>query len=256
MENNELTNEGEALQTAGAADAAAAATDAAADPQSEDATRAELLEACKQRSSTYAFLSRLYRKEVDAELLEELTDLRFRVSHGNADVDEGYRRIATYLSGVWENSETELAADYMRVFFGHGYDGHAAAYPFESIYVSEKRLLMQSARDEVLALYRAAGLDKQPSWKEGEDHLALELEYMQVLTDRTVEALCKGDGDEAVALVKTQANFLDDHLLSWVPMMTAEMKRFAKTEFYQGLAYLTDGFLAIEKELIDELLAE
>lgn len=34
--------------------------------------RAELLEACKQRSSMYAFLSRLYRKEVDAELIDEL----------------------------------------------------------------------------------------------------------------------------------------------------------------------------------------
>lgn len=227
-----------------------------AEQAQEEASRADLIEACKQRAATYGFLSRLYRKEVDADLLEELHDARFRVSYGNADVDEGYRRIATYLSGIWENTETELAADFMRVFFGHGYDGHAAAYPFESIYVSEKRLLMQSARDEVLALYRAAGLDKQPSWKEGEDHLALELEYMQILTNRTVEALCKGNQDEAVALVKTQANFLDDHLLSWVPMMTAEMKRFAKTEFYQGLAYLTEGFLAIEKELIDELLAE
>lgn len=238
MENNEVAQAEQAQET------------------QEEASRADLIEACKQRATTYGFLSRLYRKEVDADLLEELHDLRFRVSYGNADVDEGYRRIATYLSGIWENTETELAADFMRVFFGHGYDGHAAAYPFESIYVSEKRLLMQSARDEVLALYRAAGLDKQPSWKEGEDHLALELEYMQILTDRTVEALCKGNQDEAVALVKTQANFLDDHLLSWVPMMTAEMKRFAKTEFYQGLAYLTDGFLAIEKELIDELLAE
>ena len=30
---------------------------------------------------------------------------------------------------------------------------------FESVYTSEKRLLMQEARDEVLAIYRSAGLD-------------------------------------------------------------------------------------------------
>ncbi len=222
----------------------------------EQATRGELIEACKQRTAAYGFLSRLYRKEVDAAFLEELHGLRFRVSHGNADTDEGYRLIATYLSGMWENTETELAADYMRVFFGHGYDGHAAAYPFESIYTSEKRLLMQSARDEVLALYRAAGLDKRSDWKESEDHVALELEYMQVLSDRTVRALCKGDQGQAVSLLKSQVNFLDDHMLGWVPMMTAEMKRFAKTGFYKGLAYLTEGFLVTDKELLDELLAD
>ena len=223
--------------------------------KTNETTVADLCEVFKQRAATYGLLSRLYRAEADETLLNELHNTRFRTSTGNASVDEGHRLIATYLSGMWENTQTELAADYLRVFFGHGYNGHAAAYPFESVYTSEKRLLMQSARDEVLALYRSAGLDKQDTWKEGEDHLALELEYMQVLADRTTHALCKGDQDEAVALTKRQENFLQDHLLSWVPLMSAEMKRFAKTDFYQGLAYLTEGFLETERELLDDLLS-
>ena len=117
----------------------------------------ELIELFKHRSATYGLLSRLYAKEVDAELLDELHDTLWPVETGSDAGDEGNRLIATYLSGIWENTLTELAADYMRTFFGHGYSGHAAAYPFESVYSSEKRLLMQSARDEVLALYRAAG---------------------------------------------------------------------------------------------------
>ncbi len=169
---------------------------------------------------------------------------------------KGNRLIATYLSGIWENTLTELAADYMRTFFGHGYSGHAAAYPFESVYSSEKRLLMQSARDEVLALYRAAGLSKQESWKEGEDHIALELEYLQILSDRTAEALCQGDTDTAASWVRTQYNFLDVHLASWAPLLTAEVKKFAKTDFYRGLAFLTEGFLETDREVLEELLAE
>ena len=135
----------------------------------------ELIELFKHRSATYGLLSRLYAKEVDAELLDELHDTLWPIETGTDAGDTGNRLITTYLSGIWENTLTELAADYMRTFFGHGYSGHAAAYPFESVYSSEKRLLMQSARDEVLALYRAAGLSKQESWKEGEDHIALEL---------------------------------------------------------------------------------
>lgn len=207
-----------------------------------------------QRADTYGFLSRLYRKEVSQELLDEMHGLHYPVSTGNDDSDEGYRLIATYLSGIWENTVTELAADFMRVFFGHGYDGHAAAYPYESVYTSEKRLLMQDARDEVLALYRAAGLKKDESWKDAEDHIALELEYMQILSHRTADALRAGDSDTAYSLVKTQRNFLLDHLGGWAPLLTEQIRHFAKTDFYRGLAYLTDGYLATDQELLEDML--
>ena len=82
--------------------------------------------------------------------------------------------------------------DYTRVFIGHGVDAYSAAYTYESEYTSETRLLMRDARAEVLAIYRSAGLDKKNSWKEGEDHVALELEFEQVLANRTAEALRKG----------------------------------------------------------------
>ena len=86
--------------------------------------------------------------------------------------------------------------------------------------------------------------------------MALELEFEQILANHTVEALRRGDEDEAAALLTTQQNFLEDHLLSWVPMMTADMKRFAKTDLYQGLAYLTDGFLNTDKAFLDDVLTD
>ncbi len=216
----------------------------------------ELITLIEQRAATYGLLSRLYRVELDQEMLDKLRAMRFPAATGNSDVDEGYLRIARYLSNTWENSLTDLSVDYVRVFIGHGVDAFSAAYPFESVYTSEKRLLMQDARDEVLAIYRANGLDKKDSWKEGEDHIALELEFEQVLSNRTVEALRRGDEEEAAALLTTQQNFLSDHLISWVPMMTADMKRFAKTDLYQGLAYLTDGFLETDRAFLEDILTD
>lgn len=222
----------------------------------ETASADELITLMEQRAATYGLLSRLYRVELDQEMLDQLRGMRFPAATGNSDVDEGYLRIARYLSNTWENSITDLSVDYVRVFIGHGVDAFSAAYPFESVYTSEKRLLMQDARDEVLAIYRANGLDKKDTWKEGEDHLALELEFEQTLANRTVEALRRGDEEEAAALLTTQQNFLSDHLISWVPMMTADMKRFAKTDLYQGLAYLTDGFLDTDRAFLEDILTE
>lgn len=222
----------------------------------DTATMQEFAQINEQRAATYGLLSRLYRKEINQELLDELRSMRFPASTGNSNADEGYRLIATYLSNVREDSITTLAVDFARVFIGHGVDAFSAAYPFESVYTSEKRLLMQEARDEVLAIYRSMGIEKQPTWKEGEDHVALELEFEQILIGRTAEALARNDENAATSLIATQKNFLDDHLAAWVPMMTSDMKKFASTNLYRGLAYLTDGFLETDQMFLADILTD
>ena len=179
-----------------------------------------------------------------------------QVAAGDDDLDEGYLLVATYLSNLWGESLAELRVDFARCFFGHGVDGFSAAYPYESVYTSEKRLMMEAARDEVLAVYRAHGVAKDPDWKEGEDHLALELEFERILGDRAVEALAAGDEGRAHELLAASQAFLEQHLVSWVPMLTVDMRRFADTKFYQGLAHLTDGFLRTDRCFLRDLLRE
>ncbi|NTU90245.1 MAG: molecular chaperone TorD family protein, partial [Actinobacteria bacterium] len=206
-------------------------------PLAKNEFKQDFITIVELRAKTYGMLSRLYRAEVDQCILDTMSAMRFPINTGNDNVDEGYKLIATYLGTIWENSLTELAVDYSRTFLGHGFDAYSAAYPFESVHTSEKRLLMQDARDEVLAIYRSAGLDKTADWKDGEDHIAVELEFEQILCNRIVSALKTDDLDAALNLLSTQKNFLEDHLIAWVPVMTSDIKRFAKSDFYKGLAF-------------------
>lgn len=219
----------------------------------QDISFADILQG---RMATYQFLSRLFRVEVDQELYDTLRSMKFPANTGDELVDEGYRMICEYLSTAGDNVITELAVDYVRAFIGSGNDGFSAAYPYESVYTSPKRLMMQDARDEVLVLYHAAGLDKQESWKEGEDHLALELEFEQILTERALEAYEAGDEDTCISYLLQQRNFLEDHLLAWYPMMAQDLERFPKTSFYRGLGKLTDGYLRTDLELLNDVLAD
>lgn len=216
----------------------------------------ELAELNDQRAATYRMLSRMYQVEADQAMIDAMSGLRFPASTGNESADAGYRRIVRYLSNRWANTLTELAIDYARCFIGDGMDAYAAAYPYESVYTSEKRLMMQDARDEVLAIYRSAGLDKQESWRDGEDHIALELEFMATLASRTAESLRGGNEDAACELLGLQRAFLNDHVASWTPMMTSDLRKYAQTDFYQGLALLTDGFVELDGEFLDEVLSE
>ena len=218
-----------------------------------DITFAEVL---RGRMATYQFLSRLFRVEVDQELLDTLMTMKFPANTGNELVDEGYRLMCSYLGKADAAVLTDLAVDYVRAFIGSGNDGFSAAYPYESVYTSPKRLMMQDARDEVLVLYHAAGLDKQEGWKEGEDHIALELEFEQILIERALTALEQGEDETCLNLLLQQRNFLEDHLLAWYPMMAHDLQKFPSTDFYRGLGKLTSGYLRNDFEFLTEVLED
>lgn len=217
---------------------------------SEDVNLVELMNA---RARSYGMLARLFREEVDLPTLRELQKMRFPQATGNAAADEGYHQLYDYLKRAWDDSVTELAIDYVSTFIGHGVNGYSAAYPYESVYTSERRLLMQEARAEVLATLRENELVRG-NWNEAEDHIALELEFMQRMALRAAEALGDAAEDEAIAYLRTSYDFLENHLLNWVPMLVADMRMHARTLFYQGLGQLTLGSLQEDEAVLRELL--
>lgn len=226
---------------------------AAASLAAED--RAQLAALNTRREGMYELLSRLYRVEVDQQLFDGLCAAEYPTGTGNADVDAGYRKLALYCASHREDALLDLARDYARVFIGHGNNAYAAAYPFESVYTSEKRLLMQEARDEIVDIYRRGGLELDPGWSDPEDHVALELEYMQIMARRTREALESHDDSHALELLDDQRTFLLRHLVSWTPFLVKDMQRLAQTDLYQGLALLTKGFLAEDRRFLNSVVA-
>ena len=212
-----------------------------------------LVEPMNARARSYGMLARLFREEVDLPTLRELQQMRFPQATGNAAADEGYHQLYDYLKRAWDDSVTELAIDYVSTFIGHGVNGYSAAYPYVSVYTSERRLLMQEARAEVLATLRENEL-MRGNWNEAEDHIALELEFMQRLSLRAADALSDDAEDEAIAYLRTSYDFLENHLLNWVPMLVADMRMHARTLFYQGLAQLTLGSLQEDEAVLRELL--
>ena len=201
----------------------------------------------EERAAVYEFLSIAFGEEVPLAFLASLRDGAPAL---DGELGAFVASLADADDAALASLRTDLAAEYARIFLGMS---RSPVAPYESVYTSETGLLMQEARDEVLAVYRSEGLDKLPSWKESEDHIALELEFMAVLGDRIVTAAEAADEAEVERLLSTQRNFLEDHLASWAPLMTADLRRFAQCGLYQGLASLTDGFLQVEEEFFDEI---
>ena len=206
------------------------------------------------RLATYSMLSRLYRKEMDEETLKNMMAMRCPINTGNSDIDTAYKLFHHYLSHVWERTLEDLARDYMRTFIGANTTGHSAAYPNESVHTSAERMVMQDARDEVCAIYQAAGLKSNDAWQMGEDHISVELEYMQIEVQRSIDALKENDTSKLKAELLLQKNFITDHLKLWVPFLVKDMLKFAQTDFYRALAYLTQGFIDVDLDFLESVL--
>lgn len=222
----------------------------------ELASHGELAELCERRAATYALLARLFREELDEAALASLSATRFPAATGSEKVDEGIRLIVGYLSNAFEDVLIDLAVDYARTFLGGGLDGHSTAYPYESVYTSKKRLLMQDAYSEVLAQYRRQGIVREEGCKILEDHVALELEFMQVLSFRASEKLRSDDEEGAWTLLSDQRAFLDEHLLNWIGWFCTDMRSFSKTDFYRGLSLYLEGYVLSDKALLDAMVGE
>lgn len=208
------------------------------------------------REKLYRFLGRIYQFEADQTLLDQMKGMCFPTECDEGEVGKGYRMLAKYLGHPGHDPLTDLAVDYARVFLGAGIAGDAVAYPYESIYTSPKRLIMQDARDQVVAAYRAKGLNKAERLDFPEDHIALELEFMAHLCHETQHALDMQEGLLVSACLKEQMDFLAQHLLNWVPAFCADVEKFAGTEFYKAVAKVTNGYLHLERTILEELIAE
>lgn len=244
----------EALETVkeGPAEKAAAvrAVDAAAEG---DLSGEELARLFDDRAAMYGLMAALFREEVTWEQIRELRGMAFPQNTGNATLDAGFRELHDCLAGAWRGSESDLAVDYSRTFIGSGTSGYSAAYLYESVYTSDRRLLAREARGEVLQYFRNNGL-KKGKWNDLEDHIALELEFLQIMSQRVAQALREGDEDTAANGIRCSYDFLRAHLNNWVPMLAGDMLKFSETGFYRGLARVVLGYGEADEALLAELL--
>lgn len=175
---------------------------------------------------------------------------------GVAELDQGYRMLADWLAHPGVDPVSDLAVDYARVFLGAGISEGTVAYPYESVYTSAERLIMQEARDRVLEAYRARGFDKLKTLEVPEDHIALELEFMARLCRGARESGAAGDWAAAANLLRDQRRFLEQHLLNWTGAFCTDILGCSATDFYKALARITTGFLETERMIIEDLIAE
>ncbi len=168
--------------------------------------------------------------------------LRYR--HNVGGFAPGFSDPAARLARATEACDREeLLVEFSRLFLG---PFHVLAAPYGSVYLDNGGTLMGESTIEVLAYYRAAGLNMNEGFVDIPDHIAVELEFMQYLCHKHWQAESEGENKLAHDFMLQQREFLERYLIPWVPLFASRMRESTENEVYEALGENLVGFIDLD----------
>lgn len=217
------------------------------------------------RSTIYRILAHGFYMEPDPEYLHDLkmyvpVFLTYHECFPDHLLKEGITLLEQFLVTA-EMDMTEVISEHERrfaiLFLSSGSsEGVKSIVPHESVYLSDTGWSMQDQRDEVLASYYAEGVGKTEGFKEPEDHISAELNFISLLSRQTMEALSDSKGQLVRSKLESQLSFLRMHLIQWAHKMCDDLFRASDSGLYKALARLTSGFIAADAMFLEVTLTQ
>ncbi len=208
----------------------------------------EISEDLETRTIVYRLLKNLFLKPPSKESLGNLRKLNSFENIGNPDLVGGLEHLRKGADCEIE----KLALEHTRLFIG---PYKLPAPPYESVYRTKERLVMQQPTIDVRKAYRQADLEVRGIYTNPDDHICAELEFMEYLCDKTASSLKNHDIHEAIKHLEFQRKFLEEHLNKWVPVFTEDILKNTEQDFYRGMALLLRGFISSESEHITKIMS-
>lgn len=185
-----------------------------------------LLSACFYQPQKEAFIQEEFFKNLEALLRQISPDAAAHVS--------------VMEKAFLEYSEEDLLIAYAKLFVG---PNELLAPPYGSIYFDGARQVMGDSTMETIKMYEAEGLSIDAEFKELPDHITVELEFMNFLIYKEIEAAEKSDFSTASQLIEKQQVFLDKFLGQWIHPFREKIKEGTDNEFYTSLADCVSIFI-------------
>ncbi|GIU24904.1 chaperone protein TorD [Shewanella colwelliana] len=196
------------------------------------------------RSMVYKLLSSLFAKELDHQLLHELTSPQAQAFFTQLASEPKFADDVTTLTSVLNKLNTdkallELAADYCGLFLvgtKHSASPYASLYTHQANDNADEVLLFGEQHQQMLNYLQQSQLQVQSAFPEPADHIAVILAY--------VAHQC-GISDDA-----TQLKFISQYLNSWLPKFSDKVKAADSGHFYSALASLTQSWVTADCEAL------
>ncbi len=212
------------------------------------------------RGELYGLLSSAFRSAVDLEKMKSL----LKICSGDEEktINALFREFLTETKeyeqlreryGKAEKDRENEELKY-RVEYAHLFLLPEGVHPYESVYRGKKKLLMDKPWEEVRNFYRRVGVKKDKEELHPEDHISTELGFMSFLSYLILESL--GEDKDVTPLVELQVEFMENHLLQWVPQLKDNILENKHADIYKPVILLAYHFILYDLKKLKEIVTE
>lgn len=200
------------------------------------------------RKFQYEFLHTAFSNPISEEMLSKWKE---QLSSKSIIPDEHLNPFFSELSSQEEKVIFEKEKEnFLQLFFG---PEHIPAPPWESVYQTRERLLFGEPTLKMREKLRAFNLYYEEEKREPEDHISIELEFMNHLIYKSIKAINEEDEKEFSKSLNYQFLLLDDHLVKWVEPFTEDIISSTTSSFYKGSAQFLREFIQQDYRYLNEI---
>jgi TorA maturation chaperone TorD len=205
-------------------------------------TATEQRDLARFRQQYYGLLARLLSREPPDDLLDALRPGIAERAAAARLLDPLLGEGWDHLAGVLPEITAEIAEqEFLRLFIG---PFQPEVTPYESWYITGQ--LFQGPLIALRRFVSQIGLERlEAVYPEPEDALAFELEVMNWLVTRQLEA---NSPEEEQEWLHRQAAFLRHHLLIWALHCAQDLESAKSAVLYKGVGLLLRGLASFEKQ--------
>ncbi len=204
----------------------------------EAAVRSELYRvlACSFRFPSADFFDAIKSGDYAETLRELIGAAGFSRPHLDADL--------SVLAG-FEGDFDHFCAEYIRIFEVGGERPKPLCPLYGGEYSARPRL---DVMEELVRFYSYFDLVLSDSDRELPDHICVELEFLHYLSFREARAF-ESSGD-VLSLRRAQADFIERHPGTWLPLMRDRLEASDAPAFFRALASLTARVLEADQSIL------
>ena len=193
-------------------------------------------------------IATLHSSEPTREVVNSLKEIGFPNSLGlKLSSKEAREAIAVFMNGV-DNMPTPLtdeildvlACDYADIYLNHTF----CASPLESVWLDDDGLIYQEPMFQVRKYYEKHDLFAGDWRKRSDDHIVLQLDFISYLLE--VEF--------SYERLQEIAQFMDEHLLRWLPQFAERASERCATLFFSGVVKLTAAYCEELRQILEKVL--
>jgi TorA maturation chaperone TorD len=209
----------------------------------------EYIDLTLARKTMYGFLSRIFLNEPTKEIVEKVRNPDFLSNLSEMEFKGALDHFDRF-SERFKGDLNTLSAEYSKLFLIP--DKKYYVTPYESVYLTG--LLSQAPTMYVKKIFDREGLEISQDFDDFPDHIGIELEYMHFLCGREAEGRESDKNEETLRYLNKEMEFINEHLLLWVPKLSEKILANSNHDFYKGIAFLLRSFIDYDRDLIREFI--